>query len=82
MISSSINVNLPMKLKHFLFNNTLSYLQYLVPVCHLTLTRKRQLHGIRNKGTVIKRLKTDIFHLQESLYSLFLFFFKFSSTLF
>lgn len=69
MISSSINVNLSTKLKHFLSNNTLSYLQYLIPLCHLTLTQKTQLQSTRNKGTVMKGLKTDIFCLKENLYS-------------
>lgn len=68
MISSSINVNLPTKLKHFLSNNTLSYLQYLILLCHLTLTQKTQLHSTRNKGTVMKGLKTDIFRLKENVY--------------
>lgn len=40
MISSSINVDLPMKIKHFLFDNTISYLQYLIPVYHSTVAQK------------------------------------------
>lgn len=60
MISSSITVNLQMKLKRFLFNTTLSYRQYF-SVCHLKLPQKKK------KGhsyTVLKGQYTpDIFCL-------------------